>query len=93
MISAQTRSAYARENRFALCANAALRVRIMLKPANLSAIFEPQALNCSDGLAEDGLWLESTTIHMLVRRDLPLRMVELKFIESVSFDAASGPGR
>jgi hypothetical protein len=31
MIAAQTRSAFvARENRFTLCANAALRVRIML---------------------------------------------------------------
>jgi hypothetical protein len=29
MISAQTRSVYARENRFALCVNAALRAQII----------------------------------------------------------------
>src|SRR5438874_278730 len=48
-----------------------------------------QSAQCSEGLAEDGLWLESATIHM-VRHDLPLRLVELKFVLSVSFKVASG---
>jgi hypothetical protein len=47
MISAQTRSAFvASENRFPLCANAALRVRIMLKTIEIrenEAIEEAQA--------------------------------------------------